>query len=98
MGTIDSVVAGILMFLYFLTLGFKFSDHNQVFIFDCNKLPSVLFLDILVWIMLILFNFRLHGVLSIILVCAEFCNMCQILHCDTNKFLLDFKGTLAFCV
>lgn len=23
-----------------------FSDHNQVFMFDCNKLPSALFLDI----------------------------------------------------
>lgn len=90
------------MSLYFLILGLKSSYHNQVFIFDCNKLPSVLFLDILVsrqkmLIMLILFIFRLNGLLPIILVCAEFCNMCHILHCYTNKFILDFKDTLG-CV
>lgn len=46
MGTISEGAVGIFMFLYFLILGFKFSDHFQAFMFDCNKLPSALFLDI----------------------------------------------------
>lgn len=46
MGTIGEGASGIFMFLYFLILGFKFSDHIQAFMFDCNKPPSALFLDI----------------------------------------------------
>lgn len=46
MRTISEGAVGIFMFLYFLILGFKFSDHFQAFMFDCNKLPSALFLDI----------------------------------------------------
>lgn len=46
METTGEGASGIFMLLYLPILGFKFSDHIQAFMFDCNVLPCALFLDI----------------------------------------------------
>ena len=45
-GKIGEDASEIVVLLYFLIPGYKFSDCIQAFMFDCNKLPSGLCLDI----------------------------------------------------